>query len=202
MEGPLMEDPIHQDLGEEFYLRLQKLLETQNILFDPAEFHGCLTGLACTGQDEHSVSSWQRVIVSDPNQDQINERLHDAITGMMALIHRDLRSTGFEFRILLPPESSDLVNRTQALADWCTGFCTGFAYDALIEPDELEPDAVEALTDIGQIAGVEAGHGDSDDQERDLFELEEYIRIGAQLIYEAVQTRSLNSAPQRATSGS
>ena len=121
---------------------------------------------------------------------------------MMALIHRDLRSTGFEFRILRPPESSDLVNRTQALADWCTGFCTGFAYDALIEPDELEPDAVEALTDIGQIAGVEAGHGDSDDQERDFFELEEYIRIGAQLIYEAVQTDSLNSAPQRATSGS
>ena len=124
------------------------------------------------------------------------------MTGLMALIYRDLQSTNFEFQILLPSETSGLIDRTQALADWCTGFCTGFAYDALIETDELEPDAVEALTDIGQIAGVEAGHGDSDDQERDLFELEEYIRIGAQLIYEAVQTDRLNSAPQSATSGS
>ena len=33
-------------------------------------------------------------------------------------------------------------------------------------------DAGEALADIGRIAGVEPGHGDPEDQEKDLFELE------------------------------
>ncbi len=193
-----MEEPIHQCLGEEFYLRLQKLLETRNIPFGPAELHGCLTGLACTGQNEHSVSNWQRAIVSDSDQDQIDGSLLDAMTGLMALIYRDLQSTNFEFQILLPSETSGLIDRTQALADWCTGFCTGFAYDALIETDELEPDAMEVLADISQIAGVETGQGDPDEQERNLFELEEYLRIGAQLIYEAVQTGNLKSVFQKA----
>ena len=195
-----MEDPIHLDLGEEFYPRLQELLETQGILLGAAEFHGCLTGLACTGQDEHSIVRWQRVIVSELGQDQPSETLQDAMTGVMALIQRDLQSGSFEFQILLPAETSDLVDRTQALAEWCTGFCTGLAFDALIEPDALEPDAGEALADIGRIAGVEPGHGDPEDQEKDLFELEEYLRISTQLIYEAVKTSGLNSTHQRVES--
>ena len=86
------------------------------------------------------------------------------------------------------------------MAEWCTGFCTGLAFDALIEPDALEPDAGEALADIGRIAGVEPGHGDPEDQEKDLFELEEYLRISTQLIYEAVKTSGLNSTHQRVES--
>ena len=57
---------------------------------------------------------------------------------------------------------------------------------------------MEALADISRIAGVETGQGDPDEQERNLYELEEYLRIGAQLIYEAVQTGSLNSTSQKA----
>ena len=195
-----MEDPIHLDLGRELYPRLQELLETQGILLGAAEFHGCLTGLTCNGQDEYSMVRWQRMIVSELGQEQPSETLQDAMTGVMALIQRDLQSGSFEFQILLPAETSDLVDRTQALAEWCTGFCTGLAFDALIELDALEPDAGEALADIGRIAGVEPGHGDPEDQEKDLFELEEYLRISTQLIYEAVKTSGLNSTHQRVES--
>ena len=64
-------------------------------------------------------------------------------------------------------------------------FCAGTAFNNQFYEAALEPDALEALTDIARIAEVEPGTDAAEDQEKALLELEEYLKVGTQLIFEA-----------------
>jgi uncharacterized protein YgfB (UPF0149 family) len=55
-----------------------------------------------------------------------------------------------------------------------------------VNPDSLEADAKDAITDLSHFAQVDAAGAQSDD-ENALIELEEYLKIVAQLVFEAVE---------------
>jgi uncharacterized protein YgfB (UPF0149 family) len=126
--------------------------------------------------------------------------VEDILSGLVALTQRALRSTDFTFQMLLPPDSSEITTRTAALADWCAGFCNGTAFNSRLNEADLEPDALEALTDIARIAEVEPGTDSAEEQEKALLELEEYLRVGTQLIFEAtLDSQSLQSSALETT---
>ena len=62
----------------------------------------------------------------------------------------------------------------------------GLHWNGLVNPDSLEADAQDAITDISQFAHVDATAAQSDD-ENALIELEEYLKVAAQLIFEAAE---------------
>ena len=79
-------------------------------------------------------------------------------------------------------------------------FCTGTAFNSRLNEADLEPDALEALTDIARIAEVEPGADSAEEQEKALLELEEYLRVGTQLIFEAtLDNQSLPSSALETT---
>ncbi len=169
-----------------FYQHFQALLEDEIPDCSAAEAQGVLTGLTCAGETESSHGSWQTLLIDADGADSAHNRAQDALSALMALINKALRGDDFTFRPLLPPDTAPIATRAQAMADWCHGFGLGLQWNGLIDPETLEPDARDAIVDISELAQADAGSADSDD-ENALTELEEYLRVATQLIFEAAQ---------------
>ena len=194
-----MNKPDSVKLDGEFYLQVQNRLDLPDVVFSPAEIHGVATGLVCCGEDESTLKNWAPILTRELEDDVSRTLVEDVLSGLVAVTQRALESTDFTFQVLLPPDSTDIATRTTALADWCAGFCTGTAFNNHFNEVDLEPDALEALTDIARIAEVEPGTDSTEDQEKALLELEEYLKVGTQLIFESTMdyqsTQSSASEP-------
>ena len=180
-----MNYPDSVRLDGQFYRQVQNRLDFPDVVFSPAEMHGVAPGLVCCGEDESTLKNWAPILTRELEDGISRSLVEDILSGLVALTQRALQSTDFTFQILLPPDSTDIATRTTALADWCAGFCTGTAFNNRFNEADLEPDALEALTDIARIAEVEPGTDSAEDQEKALLELEEYLKVGTQLIFEA-----------------
>jgi len=87
------------------------------------------------------------------------------------------------FSLLLTDEESGVSLRLQSLADWCRGFLLGLLNGEKVAIDEFSSDASEIARDMISISEVEASR-EGEDSEWDLTEVEEYVRVGVQLIFE------------------
>lgn len=114
-----------------------------------AECHGVLCGLICrNGAVTHQDYLAQLAalqLVEDPGQ-PLKELFADAhISTMQQLADMDLG-----FNLWLPDDDQPLDERTDALAQWCTGFLAGIGLGG--DLPALSEEALEALEDMRQIA--------------------------------------------------
>ena len=109
-----------------------------------------------------------------------------SVDGQTAKAKMDLGGKDFRFRPLLPPDTDPVIERTQAMAQWCHGFGAGFHWNGLMKPGHLETDAQDAINDIAELAQVDTASAASGDDDA-LIELEEYLKVAVQLIFEAVE---------------
>ena len=103
--------------------------------------------------------------------------------SLIALTERSLESPDFSFQPIFCSATS-LPERTYALGDWCRGFTLGIGWDNTTTVTSFGKDTTEALSDIAHIALAEPGPDPPETEERALVELEEYLRVSVQLIYE------------------
>ncbi len=167
-----------------FYRMFSGLLLEELPDYSAAEIQGMLTGLTCAGITEAQYESWRPILTGDQDTLGHSDRLRDALSALMALIEKSLKGQDFSFRPLLPPDSDSISDRTQALGDWCYGFGVGLRWSGNLDDDRLEPDAKDAIDDIAELAHVDPDSADTED-EKALAELEEYLRIATQLIFES-----------------
>lgn len=151
-----------------------------------AEAHGTLCGLLCASV-EALAETWIHNTLVDAEEYSFGgggdarsllEALH-AATGAA------LEGSDMDFRMMLPDEDASLEERAVALAAWCSGFVYGLAMHGLRPMDELPEELREILTDFSEIgrAGV-AEEEVGEAGENALAELVEYVRVGAQLVYD------------------
>lgn len=173
---------VSEPIGPD-YQQLTDALSAAELNMSAAEAHGVLTGAIVAP----TPSSLSRLFFGAGTQSApAVERLLAELADAGRETEHRLRGIEFGFEPLLPVEAT-LSERVDALADWCRGFVYGLAAGGIREPDELQGDAAEFLRDALQIGEAQA---DSDvpeeEQERDLAEIVEYVRVGVQLVYEAV----------------
>jgi uncharacterized protein YgfB (UPF0149 family) len=103
------------------------------------------------------------------------------------LVALSLRDPEFGFSLLLPDDGEPLPQRAGALAEWCDAFIEGFAAGMAEGPaGELSAETEEILGDLGAIAGgldAESLDDDSDDDERDFWQIAEFVRIAVISIF-------------------
>ena len=174
-----MTEIFNFDANGEFIEKFEHVLRQHNHELSAAEFHGTLTGLVCAGHSDRNIDQWQALLVADSEA----RPLLDAMRGLMALTERALESPAFGFQPIFCSGTS-LPERTHALGDWCRGFTLGIGWDDTTRVTLLGEDATEALSDIAHIALAEPGTDPPETEERALVELEEYLRVSVQLIYE------------------
>lgn len=129
---------------------------------------------------------------NDGRYSQLSELLYD--------LYRENSEILFEskegYDLLLPDDDENISIRVDSLAGWCKGYLLGLLYNDRFSVDQIPESGAEIVRDMMEIA--EAGAGADDEQEEDwaLGELEEYIKVGSQLIFEFIFAERSSEAPK------
>jgi len=143
--------------------------------------HGQLTGMVCGGAGSNAderlrvYAAW---LGAEPDRDAIAviDSLY-RVTCDALWQHSDL-----DLRLLIPADSTPIGHRAAAIAAWCDGFLTGFG--AAASPSRaLSPDVGELLQDFSRIAAIDEAMPEDDDNEHDLMQIVEYVRVGVALVF-------------------
>ena len=183
-----MTEIFNFDANGEWIDEFEHMVRQHNHELSTAEFHGTLTGLVCAGYNNGNPDQWQDLL-APKCEAQI---LLNAMRDMMALIERSLEAPDFSFQPVFYSDTS-MPERTYALGDWCRGFTLGIGWGDTTTVTSFGEDITEALSDIAHIALAEPGTDPEETEERALVELEEYLRISVQLIYEESRSSQLPS---------
>ena len=160
------------------YHRVQELLAQEHALAGAAEAHGTLAGCLC-GASGYRFEDWLREILPEGRASpEAGPTLRELFDGTAAA----LVAPDMEFTLLLPADDESLEARTASLAAWCQGFLYGLGAGSIQDASELPGEVGEIVRDFIEItrAGVEG----EESNENAYAELVEFVRVGAQLLFE------------------
>jgi uncharacterized protein YgfB (UPF0149 family) len=172
---------MHEDLAEEVgvfdFDEFADHLVDQGMLVSPSQLHGCLCGILCTGaptEAEYGLDALSQAL-----DIVMHGELASRIMQLYTVTEVALKDEEFTFLPLLPDDDEEIGLRASALASWCDGFMSGFAY--VIAGDEetaaaLSQDTGEVLKDIAAMAQAHADDESEEDSEDSYIELVEYLR--------------------------
>jgi uncharacterized protein YgfB (UPF0149 family) len=170
------------------YEVLSAALRRVNSQLTAAECHGLIAGALNT----ENTALISRFFVEEGDLLQEDEKFAELISTMVHLTVEGFKDEDFNFQLMLPPDEAPLQERTRALADWCGGFVMGLLESGIKEFDVLPEDAAEVAKDLVEISQLDTSAEDGGSED-DLMQLEEYVRVGVQIIY-AVLTKNSDEA--------
>jgi len=148
-----------------------------------AELHGAICGIAACGGEEFPLQELVDLVGVDLLTDEAS------VSRLVNASIDEFFSEDFRFMPLLPEDDEALVQRLEALGQWCVGFLAGLgagiAAGGMGELEDLSEDGREILEDFAAIANIEANSGDAafaEQAEADFIELREFVKVGALLI--------------------
>lgn len=151
--------------------------------FQAADAHGLLCGVICATSGK--AGDWEKLILGTSGNAHNSEVLQE----LYEISYHQMSEFSFEFSLLLPDDMEDINTRTEALGLWCQGFITGLGQSVTPIEENATPEVAEALDDITEIAQV--SYGDipgSDEDETAYFELVEYIRLTAIMLFHELKS--------------
>ena len=171
------------------YLAGQAALESAQSDTTVAEFHGTFCALMCTRAPVDCRAWIDEIVVHGLTHDSA----HDSLWRECLVEIGDLTCAAFvggecNLEILLPDDDQPLHERSLALVDWCRGFLFGIGLQPAAVCEGLSADAREVIDDIVDFTHIDLNSGvdDSEADEKSYFELVEYLRVGALLLYEEI----------------
>lgn len=149
----------------------------------PAELHGLLTGhLAAGARLQPTVLLQTACELMDINS-FAQESSKVALIDLYNASCSALESIDLEFEMLLPDDDDEISIRVEALGRWCQSFLSGFGLYGKHTDASLSAEAKETLNDLGQIAQISADLEDLDENENDLMEVQEYVRMAVLMLF-------------------
>ncbi len=169
-----------KDFQRKLYQDIDNKLKSTAWNSGASEAHGLLAGLACRGVDTQQVGN-KMYLFQVANAEEIA-----LLESLFEFILRDLNSDQFTFNLLLPDDRAETRQKAEALSNWCAGYLQGFCHDGESIVNECSESVGEIIRDLFDIGGINpASTGSAKEQdERSLMEIEEYLRVGIQLIYD------------------
>lgn len=163
------------------YREVTSALRRVNSQLSAAECHGLIAGALNT----QNTASIMRFFTDDPESLQQDPEFSVLISQLVQVSSEGYRDEGFNFQFLLPDDAIPLLERSRALAEWCGGYVMGLLESGLKEFDKLPQDAAEVAKDLVEISQLDTSI-DVSGSDNDLMQLEEYVRVGIQIIYTAL----------------
>jgi yecA family protein len=173
------------------YDELSSLYARVGIDAGASETHGIVTGLVCGGADRDAVRDAVYLVVGTQRlPDNVVEAVSQILVELYEATVRSFNNDPFDYELVLPDDETSIGKRTDAVAGWCQGFVLGLMHNEDISLEKLDEDSAEIVRDMMAIAEVESlNEMVSDDEqtqsdEHSLTEIEQYLRVGAQLVFE------------------
>ena len=175
-------------MNPNIYDEMEAALNAVDSTTSAAECHGILCGLICV-QDRAPENIWKKLILPTPD-DQSQQAINacQLLQSIYTNTAGELCDHGFTLTLLLPDDDHPLDKRVGALGQWCQGFLLGMTEGGLQTFKTLPTDTTELMHDFVKVARLADSAPDGDNEnETDFFEIEEYVRLGIQLIYQELQ---------------
>ena len=172
-----MYEDIAEEVGVFDFDEFANHLVDQGMLVSPSQMHGCLCGVLCAGaptEAEYGLDALSQAL-----DIVMHGELASRIMQLYAVTELAMKDEEFTFLPLLPDDDEEIGLRASALASWCDGFMSGFAY--VIAGNEetaaaLSDDTGEVLRDIAAMAQAHADGEVEEGAEDSYMELVEYLR--------------------------
>lgn len=164
--------------------------ESADVLFgagltlNPSELHGGVVGMLAAAfnpktpeQADTALSLLEKALAVD-----LQGEVADFVQRLIAATRSAITDVDFAFRPLLPDDDDPIEQRLLSLGRWASGFLTGFTQAVSVHQsgdDVVAPTAAEILKDLAAIAQIDAAEEDTEEAERELEELIEYVRVAA-----------------------
>lgn len=165
------------------FLSFHNELSTHDVDVHPAELHGLLVGYLCAVKD--TTMKQQRTALY--NQWADGEMPVSLVGLLEAAYASTLESldeySDFDFALLLPDDDQPIHERARSLALWCSGFLSGFGESGRQLDSAENSDVKEALQDLGRIAAMTDDVPEAEENEVDLNEIVEFVRVSTLLVY-------------------
>lgn len=170
---PLMQSQ-HDDIADVFLFL--------GAVVAPAEWHGYICAQLATGQQQNDAQILADALQFVDSQKEPTAEQATVLLEAYRELRREFADGGYAIELLLPDDSYELLQRVEAMADWASGFLSGFAEAKIELNDELE----EMINDLTAISQLTVDDEDEDEEaEKAFFEISEYLRMVAASIYAA-----------------
>ncbi|MDO6565184.1 UPF0149 family protein [Amphritea sp. 1_MG-2023] len=172
-----------EDFLPEYYEICDVLIAEDSMTSSAAELHGLLCGYLSAGA-RFNHEAWLKLAmeltdISDFRHESSKLAFTDLYDGVVA----QLEQSDFGFQLMLPDDDLSMAERAEALGCWCQGYLSGFGLQGGHTNESLSGELKEALSDMAQIAQIELEPDADEDNEADLMELQEYVRISSMMIF-------------------
>ncbi len=179
-------------MAEALYPEIERLLTDSRALTDLPEAHGTLAGALCAAAD-YRFDDWLRELYAEG---KTSHEARDRLEALFEATRRALVAGQMQFEILLPGDEVPIVDRASALGQWCQGFLYGLGTSPIPDVDALPEQVGEIVRDLTSITqvGVDAQEGNEANEDA-YTELVEFVRVGAQLLFDELERFRGSSAP-------
>jgi uncharacterized protein YgfB (UPF0149 family) len=172
--------------------------------WNASQAHGLVCSrLALCGAE--ALDDWLAQVLENTDP---NDALQLECAALLRRLHDDthwqLAERGSEFNLLLPDDSESPAVRTEAMAQWCEGFLSGLVLR--VPSDQLKKrlsgDPLgDIIRDMLEITRADVDE-DADDESTEVAfaEVQEYLRVVTQLVYEELAEFRLPPAVTNRTS--
>ena len=151
---------------------------------NPSALHGAMAGLLGAGFSPHTdqhfsatVAALEKALAIDLTGDLVDFVSRLSLSTLSAIEDAD-----YTCQPLVPAEDSPLEERLLSISEWSRGFLSGFTQGITLREAAGEPVpgmTAEALKDMAAIAQVDTAETDSEEAERQLEDIIEFIRFAA-----------------------
>jgi len=165
------------------YRELNDLLRLSQSDACAADCHGFLCGQICVSESpEQGV--WEEYLDLQPQDETLIEELREEIAALLSETRKLFISPYLDFQLLLPDENKPVAERAAALGEWCHGFLNGFGLGKNIDPVFREDESKELIENFTRICRIGVAEITDEEDEKALFELVEYVRMGAIYLFD------------------
>jgi uncharacterized protein YgfB (UPF0149 family) len=176
----------------------EDVLAAAGSLADAAEAHGSLCGALCS-MSPYKMQDWINEIL--PDGASLPDESAAMLERVFAATAASFGEQGMEFQPLLPDDEQPLNGRANALALWCSGFLYGLGTGHIADLNALHGDVGEIVRDFTEISRATGDDADADEANEQAYaELVEFIRVGAQVVFEELlplRRQAYSANPQR-----
>ena len=167
----------------DFELVANMFVEEGVRVVSPSELHGLISGHLAAGARLQPTMLLQTACELLDIEALSHESSKVTLVNLYSASCDALERLDLDFEMLLPDDENEISQRADALGRWCQSFLSGFGLYGKHTDASLSSEAKETLTDLGQIAQISIELEELDENESDLMEVQEYVRMAVLMLF-------------------
>ena len=163
-------------------MNYETLTEDLGAVADAAEVHGFITGWIAAGADVTEMGRQDDPLLAslaDYLDVSFGEYQFDVLQDVTHLTLEQIDAEDLSFAPWQPDDETGINKRRGAVSAWSQGFISGFGRSGLHQQSELSEEVLELLEDFVKVSMTNEQLEADEENEADLFEIVEYVKMGA-----------------------